>query len=379
MQKKILMLLANSFKPDDRVNNEALSLIDAGYKIKILAWDREGNYPKKEIQNKIEIERFRFKAATNSRTVIFPMIIFEFWLFFKILFERFNYLHCHDFDTLIPGFFAGKIKFKKIIYDAHEDYAGAAEEFLPKWATDLIRKIENFLTKHIIGLVTPHPILINRFNYVPGKVLVMNCKALERNIKDFKEIAELKQKLKIENKFVLMFTGAITRHRMVVETAKMLLEKPIKNLVFFVLGWSIDDSGVELNKLVDNKNIVYHPGVSIQELPLYMQLGDINHCYQDPQNPNYKIAIPNKMFDAMTAQKPLIVANNQACAPIVKKDNCGFVLPYGNVKKLRLILKWAVNNPEAIKKMGDNARKAVEKEYNWGEMAERLIGLYAEI
>jgi len=373
---KILMLLANPFKPDDRVNNEAQSLIKAGYQVKILAWDRELALPKKSRQKGLEIERFRLKSTYNSKAIIIPMIIFEIWLFFKILTEKFDFLHFHDFDTLVPGFWAGKIKGKKIIYDSHEDYGGAAEEFMPKWAVKLIHSLENFMTKHICGLVTPHPILIHRFKTVPAKALVMNCKVLSRNFEDQEKVKKLKEKLGLGHKFILMFTGAITRHRLVLETVKMLEKKPIKDLVFFMLGWSIDQSGEKVAKLADGKNIIYHPAVSLAELPLWLQIGDLNHCYQNPQNPNYKIAIPNKLFDAMTAKKPTIVAAATACAPIVKNSQSGFVLKYGDTAQLRKTLLRAIKNRAKIKKLGENGRQAVEKEYNWEEMAKRLVEMY---
>lgn len=378
---KILMLLANPFKPDDRVNNEAMALIKAGHEVKILAWDREVNYPKREVQNGIKLERFRLKGSYNNKAIIFPMMIFEIWLFFKVLFAKTDYVHCHDFDTFVPGVLAGRLRGKPVIYDAHEDYGGAAEAFLPMWAVKIIHWMEDTAIKRVKGFVTPHPILIEKYkDVVKNKALVMNCKSLGRNYNDqVKEIAELKKKLGLEGKFVLMFTGAYTRYRFVVETAKSLKEKPIANVCMLIIGWSIDETEEEMKKLIDNKIIFQYPGVSLKELPLYVQVGDIFHCYQDPINPNYKIAIPNKLFDAMTGEKPVIVAKEQACEPIVTESKCGFVLKYGDIEALRKKLEWAVSNPKELKEMGKRGRQAVEKEYNWEEMARRIVGLYKDL
>ena len=78
----------------------------------------------------------------------------------------------------------------------------------------------------------------------------------------------------------------------------------------------------------------------------------------------------------MTAKKPTIVAAATACAPIVKNSQSGFVLKYGDTAQLRKTLLRAIKNRAKIKKLGENGRQAVEKEYNWEEMAKRLVEMY---
>ena len=47
-KKHVLMLLSNPFRPDPRVHREAKSLVNAGYEVTILCWDRKQRYPTEE-------------------------------------------------------------------------------------------------------------------------------------------------------------------------------------------------------------------------------------------------------------------------------------------------------------------------------------------
>ena len=53
----VLMLLSNSFARDPRVYYEAISLVKAGHKVTVLAWDKDGDNPATEVRDKINIVR----------------------------------------------------------------------------------------------------------------------------------------------------------------------------------------------------------------------------------------------------------------------------------------------------------------------------------
>ena len=54
---KVLMLLTNAFDPDPRVHQEAVSLVNAGYDVTILGWDRDLKAVPKERIDGIHVER----------------------------------------------------------------------------------------------------------------------------------------------------------------------------------------------------------------------------------------------------------------------------------------------------------------------------------
>ena len=61
------------------------------------------------------------------------------------------------------------------------------------------------------------------------------------------------------------------------------------------------------------------------------------------------------------------------------QHGCGIVVDYGVVDQLEDALTSLERNPELRSQMGKNARQAYEEEFQWSEMAARLIALYESI
>ena len=56
---KVLMFVSNPFTSDPRVYAEAKSLIQAGYEVTVIAWDREEQNPSRQNWDGIEVVRLR--------------------------------------------------------------------------------------------------------------------------------------------------------------------------------------------------------------------------------------------------------------------------------------------------------------------------------
>ena len=71
------MLLTNSFNPDPRVHQEAKTLVENGYDVTILCWDRDLKAPPHEVIDEIIIERI-YVRSTHGResTQILFLLLF---------------------------------------------------------------------------------------------------------------------------------------------------------------------------------------------------------------------------------------------------------------------------------------------------------------
>ena len=180
--KKIIMLLSKGFNPDVRVYKEAKTLVKKDYDVTIIAWDRLKEYPKKEIIEGINIERITLKSvfcAPFLNLVMIPL----FWLciLFKLFSRDFDAIHCHDFDTLPVGVFIGKLRRKKIIYDAHEQYnlmiarSPKMPKFLRPFFIITFDIMEKFFIRLVDYVITVNQINIrDKYQQIKNKVIVAN-------------------------------------------------------------------------------------------------------------------------------------------------------------------------------------------------------------
>ncbi|MCO6042273.1 glycosyltransferase [Thermococcus alcaliphilus] len=118
---KIVMTVSNPFKPDPRVYKEAKSLVRAGHNVYVIAWDREGKYPKSETIDGINVLRIGPKASYGYRMVV-GLPVFYLNALRIILRLKPDVVHTHDFDTAILGFALKLLKGTMWVYDIHDLY-----------------------------------------------------------------------------------------------------------------------------------------------------------------------------------------------------------------------------------------------------------------
>src|SRR3972149_1217216 len=127
--KSVVICRSNPVAPDPRVEKTAVALVENGYKVSILGWDRTGGLVKQQSLagfDKIKINRLAISAAYGRgwRNLI-ALIRWEWSLLSWLIHRRAEYeiIHACDFDTAIPALLVKWVFGKKMIYDIFDFYA----------------------------------------------------------------------------------------------------------------------------------------------------------------------------------------------------------------------------------------------------------------
>jgi glycosyltransferase involved in cell wall biosynthesis len=88
----------------------------------------------------------------------------------------------------------------------------------------------------------------------------------------------------------------------------------------------------------------------------------------------------------MMCGKPILISDGIAGSKIVAQEDCGIVVPYGDVDAIKESLLRLKNDPELLKndpelrqRLGQNGRKAYENRYSWSIMESRIIDAYNDL
>lgn len=73
---------------------------------------------------------------------------------------------------------------------------------------------------------------------------------------------------------------------------------------------------------------------------------------------------PNKLFDSLSAGKPIIVNSAGWTKAIVEKHHCGYYVNPNHPQELVDKIKYLQDHPETVKTLGRNARKLAEEKYD---------------
>lgn len=387
---KILMALESDFPPDVRVENEILALSEAGH-IVHLACSTRKNRPSKENWGKAIIHRkamssFIYKSSVGC--LKFPFY-FNFWR--KFIFglcteEKFDAVHIHDLPLSRIGAEV-KSKFKTLlVIDLHENWpaliktaahtqtlAGRLLSSNKQWINyektilpeaDLVVTIIEEATDRIVQLG------IN-----PAKV----CKV--SNTINFENLT-VKTTKKEKDTLVIFYGGAINKHRglqIVLDAIKICNEKKCRVSLWIVGDGSFRKSLEEYTAFLNIEALVkffgHKPFNEMLEILADADAAIIPHIRTD----NNDASSPNKLYQYMYLNKPIISSDCTSLKRIIKETKTGFIYRNNSPEDLSELIININKNRSLLVETEGNGRKAVVEKYNWNIDKKRLITAYGNL
>lgn len=146
----------------------------------------------------------------------------------------------------------------------------------------------------------------------------------------------------------------------ILESAKLLEDNT--HIEFLFVGGGSQER--ELQKYCDNhklKNVKFLGRFPMQQISEIVNFSDVS-IVSFLDIPILYTNSPNKLFDSLSAGKPIIVNSAGWTKELVEEYNCGYYVNPSEPKELAEKLMFLSKNPELIKTMGEASRKlALEK------------------
>ncbi len=371
------MLLTNAFDPDPRVHQEAVALVQNGYTVNLICWDREEIAKPLEIIDGIKVERISVRS-THGRGISQILFLIAFWFkaFMRMGSKTFDIIHCHDFDTLPLGYALSRLKRKKLVYDAHESYVDMLAS-IPSWLKTMIFRSENFILKRTDLLITVGEILRET---LAARGAVNTC--VVGNWKDPAQfqftpesLQEEKSRLNIsDNRLVVSFIANLGAERQLPQLLEAAAGTPDCELI---IGGAGPCSDIVEDAAKRSPNIHYLGRIPPAKVPLYTALSDVIFYGFDPNNSNAKYSAPNKLFEALASGKAVVTGDFGEIGRIVREEQCGVVLSnytVDEIKKAFLELQSA-----SLQRFKARSLNAGAIRYSWHRAREILLTSYKRL
>lgn len=93
----------------------------------------------------------------------------------------------------------------------------------------------------------------------------------------------------------------------------------------------------------------------------------------------YGEGLPKVLIEAAACGRPVVTTDNPGCLEAVIKDETGFIVPIRNSESLTKALLKLIEDKALRQRMGDNARKLAEKEFDIKMVVAKHLDVYREL
>jgi glycosyltransferase involved in cell wall biosynthesis len=305
---------------------------------------------------------FLFYAEYNLRLLLY------------LLFTDADVLVANDLDTLPAVFIASRLKGIKLVYDSHEYFTELPE------LTDrpLVRKIWKAIEVFFLPRVT-HSYTVNSSIAGLYKDIYGIHMEVIRNLPPRKKDSLNKRILhKNDSERIILYQGSLNEGRGLELALKAV--SLMKDVRFYIIGSG--DVEKQLMTLAAKLNIsdrvVFTGRIPPAELSGYTGAADIGISLERCAGLNYFYSLPNKLFDYIQAEVPVVVSEMPEMAAVVEKYHAGLVTGTNDPAELASIITDFLNDSAGIAAVRSALRVAAE-ELCWEKEEPKLLDIYREV
>ena len=350
--KKVFVAVTNDISTDQRVHKVCNYLVDKGFEVIVYG---------RELSSTIKVHRaykiirqkhwfnnnFLFYAEYNSR------------LLWRLLFSKYNFIISNDLDTLPACFLGAKIKKSVLIYDCHEYFTEVPELQNRFLVRNIWRLIEQLFLPRVKYSTTVSQSIINEYKrkYGVNMGLLRNLPLLQ------KPLESKKVNFPTTNKVVL-YQGVLNPGRGIKPMIKSL--KYLKNVDLVIIGYGkVKNELVEFVKNENLKNRVHFLGrISHEKLYSYTRIADVGMVLEEPLGKSFEYSLPNKLFDFIHAEIPIIASPIKEVKKIVDTYEVGLTIDNHEPEHIAKTISKLLSDSKLRERIKVN-QSQIKKQFSW--------------
>lgn len=289
---------------------------------------------------------------------------FNLRLFLYLLFSKFDVLLSNDLDTLPANFLIAKIKKKPLIYDSHEYFTQVPELVRrPK-----VQRIWEWMERQMIPNVDAAYTVCNSI----AEIYTQKYGVPFRVVRNLPFASDQDIAINDEDRDqIVLYQGAVNEGRGLEQAIGAI--KFLEGIRLVIAGDG--DKRKVLQKLVEDEGlsdkVEFRGRLPIHQLAELTRRASVGLSIEEDIGLNYHYALPNKLFDYIQAQVPVLVTNLPEMVAVVNHYEIGEVISDLNSRTLSAILADMFANSEK-RKLWKNNLKLAARELVW-EKEEKII------
>lgn len=363
---RILLCVTSDITTDQRVNRIALSLKKLPAEVRVVGTKLPKSLPLPT--NGLLFHRIRMLFLKG------PLFYAEYnlRLFFYLLLSHADIIVSNDLDTLAASFLASRFKRIPLVYDSHEYFTEVPELIHRKVTRSIWNRLEKWILPHISYAYTVSPSISKAYQKKYGIQM-----AVIRNLPFSRQVSG-PNTIRKNKKFRIIYQGALNSGRGL-ELAISAMQH-VSNAKLYIAGSGYLEeklSALTRHLRLEDK-VIFLGRIRPERLVQLTSAADLGISLEEYIGLNYYYALPNKLFDYIQAEIPVLVSNMPEMAAIVSNFKLGHVIETNDSKILAL---------HFTKMLTDTAQRSIWKEnlknaarvLCWENEEAHLLALYRKV
>lgn len=364
--KRAFVAVSNDLVVDQRVHKVCMTLHSLGFFVVLVGRKQRKSLPLKERAYSTKRMRLLFEKG--------PLFYAEYniRLLFFLLFQRADLLVANDLDTLLGSYVVSMFKGIPLIYDNHEYFTGVPELRDRKRTRDIWKKIESFIFPKLKYVFAVNQSIANLYQ----EEYNVNVKTV-RNVRPYEEPMHSKTRKELllpENEKIILYQGAVNVDRGL-EEAVMAMQY-VRGAVLLIIGDGdiLDQLKESTQRLPWKHKIIFKGRIPFEQLREYTLNADIGISVEKDTSLNYHYCLPNKFFDYIHAELPVLASPLVEILRIFSKYEVGELLKNHHPEHIAEKINDMLVNEQKLPVWKKNCRLAA-KEYCWQHEEKEWIAL----
>ncbi|MCX7954816.1 MAG: glycosyltransferase [Bacteroidales bacterium] len=360
-----IICCTNDLLTDKRVNRTCMTFLEENYNVILV-----GRKLKHSKNLKRPYKTCRFKLLFNKKFLFYAE--YNIRLFFYLIIKRPFLVVANDLDTLPACYLASKLTNAKLVYDSHEYFTEVPELNNRKF----VKKIWLFIEKSIIPKLKNAITVCDSIANIYFEKYGIEFNVI-RNIPEYRENKKLKYDFTKDfgnnAKYILLYQGALNIGRGLEKLIQSIKYLPEEYVIAIIGSGDIEK---KLTNIVEENNLTnrikFYGRIDVNDLPYYTSGATVGFSLEQNISKNYYFALPNKIFDYIHANVPVICSNFPEMENIISTYNCGITVDSNiSPEDLAEVIKKLIENKRLYDLLKENCEKA-SKDLNWNTEKEKL-------
>lgn len=213
----------------------------------------------------------------------------------------------------------------RVIYDVSDMPDSENERMI--W---IYKVMERYVLNKSKAIILSSSYYIPFYRKYKQKIFVLENKVDKVINRNIKEVTNREQ-------ISIAFIGMIRYYDSLINLVKAVKGLPL-NLHFY-------GKGIDNERLIDYcqknncANVHIHGAYDYKDIPHLYKSADLIYSAYPAENENVRYSIPNKLYESLAFNKPLIASKSTALGDLIELNNIGFTVDNASVESIRQVLE----------------------------------------